>query len=229
MYLPGSRDQRAKHHRRGARVVKRGVGRRHVQAELLYQSRQPWGLALWKFEHKPGQGRRIDDRMLERTFEPPSHQPRIERVMAVLHENGALCKTKERPAGVAEFRSSDQHRTIDVMALLRVRVDGGAAVDKSVEEGKRSRQLEPLRAQLQDQEGGVPCRLYVDRNELGIVEKRQRTQLRCIDGDLLPGNRLGGPAGLEIDRFHDGRLSNADRMNNISSRVIALRSTTAAA
>jgi hypothetical protein len=228
MRLPSSTDQGAKHHRRGARVVQGGVGRRHVKAELLHQPSEPRGLALGEVEHQPGQGRGVDDRVLERAFEPPTYQPRVEGVVAVLDENGALSEAQERPARVPEFGRPDQHRTIDVMSLLGVGVDGRAAVDERVEKGERSGNLESFGPQLQDQERVVAGRLNVDGDELGIVQWRLRAQLRRIDGDLLPRDRLRRPARLEEDRLHDGRL-NAVRRNWISSRVIALRSTTAAA
>jgi hypothetical protein len=54
--------------------------------------------------------------------------------MAVLHQHRALGETKERPAGVTKFWCPDQHRPIDVVALLRVGIDRRAAVDKRVEE-----------------------------------------------------------------------------------------------
>jgi hypothetical protein len=165
--------------------------------------------------------------MLERAFEPPAHEPRVESVMAVLDENGALSETKERPTCVPELRRSDQHRTVDMVALLRVRVYRRAAVDERVKEGKRAGQLETLGAQLQDEERCVAGRLDVDRDELGVVQRRLRAELRRVDGDLLPRYRLRGAARLEEDGLHDGRLS-APRMNCSSSRVIALRSNTAA-
>jgi hypothetical protein len=60
------------------------MGRHHVEAQLLHQTSQPGSLALRKVEHKPGQGRRIDDRVLEWAFEAPTHQPAVESIVAVL-------------------------------------------------------------------------------------------------------------------------------------------------
>jgi hypothetical protein len=167
--------------------------------------------------------------MLERAFEPPTDEPRVESVVAVLDENGTPGEAQERPPRVPELRRADQHRTVDMVSLLGIRVDRRAAVDESVKEREGAGQLEPLRAQLEDQERSIARRLNVDGDELGIVQGRLRAQLRRIDGDLLPRHRLSGPARLEEDRLHDGRLSSAARRNCISSRVIALRTTTAAA
>jgi hypothetical protein len=166
--------------------------------------------------------------MLQGTFETASHEPAVERVVAVLDENGSLRETEECAACIPKLGGSDQHRTVDVMALLRVRVDRRAAIDEGVEEGERPGQLESLGAKLEDEERGVASRLDIDGDELGIVQQRLRTELRRVDGDLLPGDGLRSPAGLEEDRLHGCRQS-AARRNWISSRVIARRSTTAAA
>jgi hypothetical protein len=56
--------------------------------------------------------------------------------VAVLDEDGALGKTKECPAGVSKFRRPYQHGSIDVMALLRIRIDRRAAIDQRVEKRK---------------------------------------------------------------------------------------------
>jgi hypothetical protein len=227
--LSGSNDQRAKHHCSGARIVERRMGWGHVEGELLDEPGQARGLAFGQLQHQPGQCSGVDDRMLQRAFEPPPHQPGVKRVVTVLHQNCALGEPKKSPASVAELRSSDQHRTIYVVPLFGVGIDRGPGVDEGVEEGERARERESLSAELQHEERSVPCRLDVDGDELGIVKQRLRAKLGRIDGDLFPGDRLSCPAGLEIDGFHDGRLSSADRMNCISSRVIALRRTTAAA
>jgi len=112
------------------------MGRRNVEPELLHQPGQAGSLAFWKVQHKPGQRRGIDDRMLQRTFEAATHEPRIEGVVAVLDEDSALGETKECPAGVAKLWCSYQHRPVNVVPLFGIRVDGGAAVDKGVEEGQ---------------------------------------------------------------------------------------------
>ena len=114
------------------------------------------------------------------------------------------------------------------MALLGVRVDRSAAVDERVEERERTRQLEPLGAELEDQERSVARRLDIDRHELGVVQRRLRTELGRVDSDLLPLDELGRASRFQEDRFHAGRLS-AERRNWISSLVIALSSRMAAA
>jgi hypothetical protein len=174
MDLPGSRDQRTKHHRCGARIVERSMGRRHVEGELLHEPCQARRLAFWQVEHEPCQRCGVDDRMLQRTFEPPPHQPGVERVVAVLHQNCALGEPQKRPASVAELWSADQHRTIDVVPLFGVGVDWSPAVDKGVEEGERTRERESLSAKLQDEKRRVTCRLDVDGDELGIVKEGLR-------------------------------------------------------
>ena len=229
MRLHSPRDQGAKHHCRGASVVERGVSRGHVEAQLLDEASQPWSLAFGQVEHQPCECRCVDDRMLERALEPSTHEPAVESVVAVLDQHGALRKSKKGPACVTKLRRSDQHRPVDVMTLLGVRVDRGTAVHQRVEKCERAGQLESLRAQLQHQERGVACRLHIDGDELRIVEDCLRPELGRVDCDLLPGNRLRSAAGLEKDRLHEGRRSNADRMNWISSRDIALRRSTAAA
>ena len=228
MHLPGSGDQGAKHHRCGARIVQGGVGRRHIEAQLLHQPGQPGRLSLRELQHEPGQGGGVDDRVLERAFEPPSHQPAVESVVAVLDQDGAVSEAQECPSGVAELGRPDQHRTVDVMAPARVRVDRRAAVNECVEECERPGELETLGAQLQDQERCVASRLDVDRDELRIVQQRLRAQLGLIDGDLLPGDRLSGPARLEEDRLRAQRAgARARRAQPISSVVNARSSNTA--
>jgi hypothetical protein len=107
--------------------------RRHVKAEHLDELRESGCLALRELEHEPGQGRGVDDRMLERTFQASTDQPGVERVMAVLDEHRALREPKERAAGIAKLRRADEHRAVDVMAAVRVRVDRRLAVDERVE------------------------------------------------------------------------------------------------
>jgi hypothetical protein len=131
--LLGPDDQRAEHHRRGARVIQRRMGGRHVKAQLLHQPGQTGGLTLGQLEHEPGQRGGVDDRMQQRAFQPAANEPGVECVMAVLDEDGALREPQERTPRVAELGCSDQHRTVDVMALLRVGVDRSAAIDERVE------------------------------------------------------------------------------------------------
>ena len=121
----------------------------------------------------------------------------------MLDQHGALGETKECPAGVAKLGCPNQHRPVDVVPFLGVRIDGRAAVDEGVEERKRARQLESLGAKLEHQERCVARRLDVDGDELGFVQERLRTELGSVDRDLLPGHGLSGPARLQENRLHD--------------------------
>jgi hypothetical protein len=164
----------------------------------------------------------------QRAFQATTDQPRVEGIVAVLDEDCALRESKESPPRVTKLGRADQHRPVDVMALLGVGVDGCAAVDESVEKRKRSGQLESLGSQLEDQEGCVARRLDVDGDELRLVERGLRAELGRIDRDLLPLHGLRCATRLQEDGFHDCRLR-ADRTKSISSRVIALIRTAAAA
>jgi hypothetical protein len=107
---------------------------RDVQGQLLHQPRQAGRLALGQLQHEPGERRRVDDRVRQRAFQSPAHQPRVEGVVAVLDQDGPLRETKKGSARVAEFRRPDQHRPVDVVPLLGVGIDGRAAIDEGVEE-----------------------------------------------------------------------------------------------
>jgi hypothetical protein len=109
------------------------VRRRDVEAKLFDQPRKARRLAFRQVEHQPGEGGGVDDRMLEGAFQPSSHQPRVERVMAVLNQDRSLREPQEPTARVFELRCADEHRTIDVVALARVGVDGRPAVHQRVE------------------------------------------------------------------------------------------------
>ena len=205
------------------------MGRRHIQPELLHEAGEPRRLPLWQLEHKPGKSRRVDDRMLQRALEPPPNQPGVEGIVAVLDQDGAMGEAKECPACVTELRRPDQHRPVDVMALLGVRIDWRPAIDEGVKKGEGTRQLESLSAQLEHEERGVACRLDVDGDELRVVERRLRAELGRIDCYFLPGDKLCRPARLQEEWLQDGRLSSADLTKSISSRVTALSRITAAA
>jgi hypothetical protein len=167
--------------------------------------------------------------MLERAFQPATDQPGVERVVAVLHEHRPLREAKECPSRIPELRRPDQHRAIDVVAPARIGVDGGAAVDKGVEERQRPVEPEALGADLEDQEGRITCRLHVEGDELGVFEPGLGAYLRRIDRDLLPGHGLRGAARLQVDRLGDHLASaRARRAKAISSEVTARRTTEAA-
>lgn len=199
---------------------------RDVQAELFDEPRQPRSLALREVENQAGEGRRVDDRVLERTFESPTDEPRIERVVAVLDQDGALREPQEGSARVAKLWRADEHRAVNVVAAPRIRIDRGAAVDERVEEGEGGVQPEAFGADLQDQEGSIPRGLHVEGDELSILEPGLRSKLWRVDGDLLPGHRTGGAARLEEEGLHVLRIT-AARTNRNSSVVTARRTSRA--
>jgi hypothetical protein len=88
-----SRYEGPENHRRRPRIIERRVRGRDVQLQLLDQAREAGRLALGELEHQACQRGGVDDRVLERAFEPTSDQPRVKRVVAVLDEDGALCET----------------------------------------------------------------------------------------------------------------------------------------
>jgi hypothetical protein len=209
--------------------------RRHVQSELLDEPRQTRRLPFGQLEHESRQGSRVDDRMLERALQSATHQPRVECVVTVLDQHGALRETQERTAHILELGRADQHRAVDMVALSRVGVDRCAAVDQRVKEGKRLLELETFGAELEHEKGRVSRRLDVERNELRVIEQRLRPQLRRVHGDLFPRHRLGCAAWLEEDaarrrgrRAHLATAS-ARRAQRISSPSIARKSSTATA
>jgi len=112
---------------------------RDIERKLLDQPGKAWGLALWKLQHEARQRRRVDDRVLERAFKASADQPRVERVVAVLDEHRAVGETQEGAAGIAKLRCADQHRAVDVVPPVRVRVDRRLAVHQRVEEGRAGR------------------------------------------------------------------------------------------
>jgi hypothetical protein len=203
---------------------------RDVDAELGHESREARRLALRQVEDHPGQCRRVDDRVLERAFEPAADEPRVERVVAVLDQDRALGETQESAPGVFELGRADQHRAVDVVALARVGVDGRPAVDQRVEEGKRAVEAESLGADLEDEERRVAGRLDVEGDELGLVERRRHADFRRVDGDLLPRHGRRRPPRLEVEgpRAQDRANGSARRAQRISSPVRARSSRTAA-
>jgi hypothetical protein len=109
-----------------------------VELEDLHQPSQAGRLAFGELQHKSRESGRIDDRVRQRAFEAAADQPRVEGIVAVLDQHRALCETKECPAGIAKFRRPNQHRPIDVVALLGVGIDWRAAIDQGVEKRKRA-------------------------------------------------------------------------------------------
>ena len=202
---------------------------RDIEGKHLDQPRQARRLAFRKLEHHPGQGRGVDDRVLERTLEAPTDKPRIKRVVAVLHEHRTLGKAQESAAGVAELRRADEHRPVDVMAPVGVRVDRSLAVYERVEEGQGAVEPEPFGPDLQYEERRVAGGLDIQRDELRLVQPGFRLDLWRVDGDLLPWHRLHRPARFQIDGFSSHRASaKARRAQPISSMVNPRSKTTAA-
>jgi hypothetical protein len=167
--------------------------------------------------------------VLEWALQAATDKPCVECVVAVLDEHRALRKAQKCPARVFEFRCADEHRPIDVMASLRVRIDRRPAIDQRVEERERFLEREPLRPQLEDEERINAGRLDVERDELRLVEPRQRPNFGCVDRDLLPGHQLGRAARLEVQLLRAHRASaRARRAHPISSGLKARSSRTAA-
>jgi len=109
------------------------VGGSDIEGKLLDQTSKSRRLAFGQLQHKPCQCRRVDDRVLQRTLEAPADQPRVEGIVAVLDKHGALGKSKEGSASVAKLGRPNQHRPVDVVPLLGIRVDRRTAVDEGVE------------------------------------------------------------------------------------------------
>jgi hypothetical protein len=204
------------------------VGGRDVDAQRFDQPREPGRLSFGQVEDEPRERRGVDDRVLERAFQAPPDEPRVERVMTVLDEHGALGETQKRAPCVFELRRADEHGAVDVVAFARVRVDGRAAVDERVEERERAVEAEALGADLEDQERGIARGLDVEGDELGVVERRRGAHLRRVDGDLLVRDERGRSARLQVERLGAHRASaRARRAHAISSNVTARSSSTA--
>jgi hypothetical protein len=77
--------------------------------------------------------------MLKRAFEPPANQPGVESIVAVLDQDGTMGETKERSPRVPELRRPNQHRPVDMVAFLGVRIDRRATVDEGVKESEGAR------------------------------------------------------------------------------------------
>jgi hypothetical protein len=86
--------------------------------------------------------------VLERALESAPDEPRVKCIVAVLDQHCALREAQECPTRISELRGADQHRALDVMTSARIWVDGCAAVDEGVEEGKWAVEPESLGADL---------------------------------------------------------------------------------
>ena len=107
---------------------------RDVETQYLDEGGETRRLPLREVEDESRQRGRVDDRVLERALETATDEPRVERVVAVLDQHGALREAQECPPRVFELGCADQHRSLDVVTPARVWVDGCAAVDERVEE-----------------------------------------------------------------------------------------------
>jgi hypothetical protein len=202
--------------------------RSDVKGEFLNEPREARGLAFGKLQDEPRQGGGIDDRVLERALQSTTDQPRIEGVMTVLDQHGAMSETQEGAAGVAKLGCADEHRTVDVMAPVRVWVDRRLAVDERVKEGERAVEAEALRADLQDEERCVSGGLDVEGDELRLFEPGLGSEPGCVDGDLFPWHELHRTARFEKQGLGTHRANaRARRAQAISSMVNPRNSTTA--
>jgi hypothetical protein len=203
---------------------------RHVEAEHLDEASQARSLAFGELEHQPGQGGGVDDRMLERTFEASTHQPRVERVVAVFDQDGALGKAQEGSARVAKLGRADQHRPVDMVTAVGVRVDRSLAVHQRVEERQRAVEPEAFGANFQDEERRVACGFDVQRDELRLVQPRSGLDVRRVDGDLLPRHGFRSPARFQEKGLGTHRAwASARRAQSISAVVSPRRTRTAPA
>ena len=193
---------------------------RDVDAEVGDQPGQARHLALGQLHDQPGKRRRVDDRVLEWALQAPADEPRVESVVAVLDQHGTVSKTQEGTARVAKLGRTDEHRAVDVVAPVRVRIDWRLAVDQRVEERQRAVEAEPLGAHLEDEKRRVPGGLYVECDELRVFKPCLWPHLRRVDRDLLPRNRLHGAARFQKYGFGAHRdRARARRAQSISSLV----------
>lgn len=194
-----------------------------IEPKLLDQPGEAGRLTFGQVEDESSQRRGVDDRMLERTFQPSSDEPRVESVVAVLDEYSALGEAEKCPARVPELGRADEHRAVDVVSLPRIRIDGRAAVDQRVEERKCARQGEPLGAHLEDEERGVACGLDIQRDELRILELGAVGDFGRVDGDLFPRDRLGCSSRFQkqLPRRAHRASASARRAHAISSPLKA--------
>ena len=172
-----------------------------VQAEVRDEPAQPRDLAFGNFHDQSRKRCGVDDRMLEWAFQPPPDEPRVEGVVAVLHQHRSVSESKECAARVLEDRRADEHRAIDLMTLPRVRIDGGAAIDERVEERQSAFEGEALSTQLENEKGRVARGLDVEGDELSFVERRLRADLGRVDRDLLPRHQRSGASWIEEKRL----------------------------
>ena len=194
--------------------------RRHVQLKHLDQAGQAGRLTLWQVEDEPREGGGVDDRMLERALQASAHQPGVERVVAVLDQHRTLSEAEKGTASVAKLGRPNEHRPVDVMAAVGVRIDRSLAVHQRVEERQRPVEPEAFRSNLQNQEWRVARRLDVKRHELRVVQPRLGFDVRRVDGDLIPRHGFRRSPRFEEDGLGSHRAcAKARRAQPISSIV----------
>jgi len=135
--------------------------------------------------------------VLERPGQAATQDPGVERVVAVLDQDGAAGEVEEGPTRVAELGGAFQHLALDQVPALGVGVDGSARVHQGVEEAQGAHQVEALGADLEDQEGPVAGSLDVHRHELRLRQGRVRADGQDLIARRLPGDRFDSAAGLE--------------------------------
>ena len=170
----------------------------HVQAQLLDHAGQAWRLAARQLEHQAGQRRGVDDGVLEGLLQAPADQVGVKGVVAVLDQDGAPSEAQESGARSAESGRADQHRAVDLVALLRVAVDRRPGLDQGVEEGERPREFEALGADLDHQEGRVAGGLHVEGDVVGFCEPGVGGDRRALR-QQLGEERERARARLEAD------------------------------
>jgi len=148
------------------------VLRVHVQLQLLHDPGQARGLPAGQIEDQAGEGRRIDDGVLQGRLEAASDQVGVERVVAVLDQNRTLGEPQKSTADLGEAGCVLQHVAVDLVPLPGVGVDGRPSVDQGVEGAQAALQVEPLGPDLDHQERRVAGGLDVERHELGELERR---------------------------------------------------------
>ena len=170
-----------------------------LDLQSLHQAGQPRRLAGGELEDGPAQRGGVDDRVLEWQWESAAEDPGVEGVVAVLDQDRSPCEMEEGAPGVPELRCVDEHLALDQVPALCVGVDRCPGVDQGVEEAERSAEPEPLGADLEDQERPVAGGLDVDRDELGLLQRRARADRREVVAPLdgLPCDEPGAPSGLE--------------------------------
>jgi len=127
-------DELTKDRRRRLRVAQGGVDGLDLDLQRLDQPGEPGCLAAGQLEHQPAEGRRVDDRVLERPGEASPQDPGVEGVVAVLDQDRSAREVEERPPGVPELRCVHEHLAFDQVPPLGVGIDRRPGMDEGVEQ-----------------------------------------------------------------------------------------------